>query len=134
MTKGLRAVAQDKRIDSPFIGDYLYTSEAISPIVYKIERGNTKLNASGESTFYIPHDIGYPPITLFYINPTISVVNGPVFGSFPMPGSWGLTNNTFVFTSSYNDKIRVDMQSNSSFSGKVINYVCFIFVEPPKNE
>lgn len=132
MTKGLKAIKPGGSMSSPFIGDYLYTSESVSPKVYKRIPGKIKVSSSGSATVFIPHDIGYQPANLVYINPTISVINGPTFGNFPMPASWGLIDNNFVFASSNIDNIRLDIQNATP--NKEYRYVCYIFVEPAQNE
>ncbi len=131
MTKGLKAIKPGKKIGSKINDDYLYSSEFTSPKLYKRVSGEFKMPVGGSITFYIDHDIGYSPIVFMYMNPTISLFNGPTFGSYPMD-SWGYVDNRFIFASSNKTNIRIDVQSG--VAGKIYKYMCFIFVEAAKNE
>lgn len=137
MTKGLRVVSSDKSITSQNTSEYLYTSEALSPIIYKKVTGKIVLDAFGNGQDIFSHDLGYPPIVIAYMNPTISIVNSPNVGGgpyYPMPDSWGLMDNKFAFVYSYDYNVRLYVQSSSGsiHAGKTIKYVAFILVEPNK--
>lgn len=137
MTKGLRVVSSDKSITSKDTSEYLYTSETLSPIIYKKVQGKIILDASGKGQDIFLHDLGYPPIVLVYMNPTISVVNSPDFGGgpyYPMLDSWGLMDNKFAFVYSYSYNVRLYVQSSSgvTHANKTILYTAFILVEPNK--
>lgn len=128
MTKGLRAVKQNRDINSTNPDDFLYTSETTSPKVYKRFDGTIGVDGSGSATLFLNHSLGYSPIFLLYTNPTISIVNGPVNGSFPMPGAWGLVDNEFVFGYSSPGYIRIDIQS--AVANAKYKYICYVFADP----
>ena len=130
MAKGIRAVKDSKSITSNTPDDYLYSSEFASPKIYKRFEATVTANANGDATLIITHDLGYNPIFLVYMNPTVSIVNGPVFGVYRMLDSWGIINNDLTFCYSTPYTIRIDIQSNSSFAGVKYNFVGYIFAEP----
>lgn len=131
MTNGIKVVKATASANSNVReDDILYTSEHLSPKIYKKIVDTIKTDSSGSATFFVDHAIGYPPATLLYMNPTISLVNGPTFGSFPM-NSWGLADSSFVFASSTISNIRIDIQG--AIANKTYNYVLFILVEAAQN-
>lgn len=128
MANGFKTVKPGRDIDSKNEDDFLYSSEFLSPKVYRKVPGKIKTNGSGNAVVIIEHDLGYPPAAVAYINPTISNANTEI----PMTSSWGLADSIFAYVTCNVKDVRLDIENATA--NKEYRYVLFILVEPAKDE
>jgi hypothetical protein len=128
MTKGARVAKPGKQANFNRPQDILFTSEQLSPKVYKSDGGTVTTDSTGSASFVIEHDLSYSPAYLVYINPCQALVNN----SYSMPSSWGLVDNNFTYVTSKKNGLRVDLQDSGT--NITYKYFYFIFVEAAKDE
>jgi hypothetical protein len=130
MAKGIEIASAD--VNSTPIKDKTLTTRVLSP-KSKIEgEGSVKTNGSGNASFNIPHNLGYPPAHLIFFNPgnATAVLFPGMIASWVdamTDSTWGLMDNFIMSVYAYSNQLTGYI--TNGVPDTTYRYKYFIFAE-----